>query len=725
MRVTHRMIADTVNFNLQRSLKRLDRFSNQLSTGKAFHRPSDNPVGVGRVMSYSAAVDRNEQFRLNMNQTKGWLENTEYALQNGLDVLQRVRELSIHGANESLTAEDRRAIAPEVLEFLDHFIGIANTETNGLYIFGGHQTLKAPFTREKAYHVTDYPGSGIDRSIQNEVQSVNLDFATAGTFTLSYGGNTTLPPIAFDATAATVESSLKALANIGSSDVTVTGDAGGPFTIEFTGQLAGKNVAEMTIDDSSLVPAGAASVTTTTPGKGGVLVDNFQNGSYSLDQIAHNPTNNEDGVTAVKQSFLQGNAVSIIGSAEWGNPPGLAIDAVPAITVGADFLSGHPSAAFSLELTYDGADWSYIDQDGNPASFSPADPPFSHFSVVVDPGELAGAVDTDTVTVTSSGAAVSSSVMLEVTGVNSETGTVDYIYTAHEYDINGAYTKQMGNFSLIFGGSSPQLAPIGSLTLDVTGLDTMSAAIAGGLRVGDKTVLNLTPSITGGNDYERVTLNGEHRGGESGFNFIFNEGAIDAITDSNIIFNYFSLDTFERSPAKGAVYEGSMNLTYNNFAASEPALTFSYDSLGFPVYYGDNNDRIQEISPFQEMIMNVHGEKAFGKNQEVFEAVFDIYWALIDNDREALGNTALKKVDGAIEHFLGRLAEVGARSNRVEAMHNTLFSENLYLREVRSNIEDIDLAQVITEFTMQENAYRAALATASMMLQPTLVDYLR
>jgi flagellin-like hook-associated protein FlgL len=644
MRVTHRMIADTVNYNLQRSLTRLDNYSNQLSTGKAFHRPSDNPVGVGRVMSYTAAVDRNEQFRLNMNQTKGWLENTEYALQNGLDVLQRVRELSIYGANESLTAEDRRAIAPEVLEFLDHFIGIANTETNGLYIFGGHQTLKAPFTREKAYHVTDYPAGGIDRSIQNEVQQVDLDGATAGTFTLEFGGITTAP-IAFDATAATVESSLKALNNIGLADVTVTGVDGGPFSIEFTGQLAGKNVAEMTINDSGLTTVGTAAVTTTTPGKGGVLVDSFQNGSYSLNQIVTTPTNNEDGTTIVKQSFLQGNAVSIIGSAEWGNPP-----------VGTD---------------------------------------------------------------------VNSSVLLEVSGVNAETGTVDYLYTAHEYDINGAYTKQTGTFSLTFGGASPQPVPLGSTTLDVTGLDTMSAAIAGGLRVGDRTVLNLTPSVIGGNSYEKVTLTGEHRGGESGFEFIFDENAIDGLADSNITFNYFSLDTFERSPSKGTAYDGSLNLTYDDFAASEPALTFSYDSLGFPVYYGDNNDRIQEISPFQEMTMNVHGERAFGDNQEVFEAVFDIYWALIDNDREALGDTALKKVDNAIEHFLGRLAEVGARSNRVEAMHNTLFSENLYLREVRSNIEDIDLAHMITEFTMQENAYRAALSTSSMMLQPTLVDYLR
>ncbi|MGM0651583.1 MAG: flagellar hook-associated protein FlgL, partial [Bacillota bacterium] len=156
MRITHRMIANTVNFNLQSSLNRLEQYSNQLSTGKAFHKPSQNPVGVGRVMGYSASIDRNEQYRMNMNQSKSWLENSEDALHNGLDVMQRIRELAIHGANESLTAEDRRAIAPEVLEFIDHLIGAANTESNGLYIFGGHQTAKEPFVRHNVYGIKEH-----------------------------------------------------------------------------------------------------------------------------------------------------------------------------------------------------------------------------------------------------------------------------------------------------------------------------------------------------------------------------------------------------------------------------------------------------------------------------------------------------------------------------------------------------------------------------------------
>ncbi|MDZ4133272.1 MAG: hypothetical protein U1E11_09080, partial [Dethiobacteria bacterium] len=358
---------------------------------------------------YSASVYRNEQYRLNMNQTRGWLENTESALQNGLDMLQRVRELAVYGANESLTAEDRRAIAPEVEEFIAHLIGVANTETNGLYIFGGHQTLKVPFIRKNTYHVDLAPNSGLDQEVIYSAEGV-------------------------------------------------------------------------------------------------------QNGSYKLDQSKITAVD-KPGSANISQSYLQGNAQSIIGSAT-------------------------------------------LESVGN----------------------------------------VNASVLLEVTDINAETGQVDYIYKAHEYDLNGNYQKREGNFSLNFGGAAVQTVNIGLTTINVNGMDAMSVASATGLRVGDRSVIDVTPPTVAANSYDRITLSGEHRGGNSGMVYSFNQGALDGIaaTSQEITLNYFSLDSFGRSPAKGKVYDGSIELTYNDtFNAAEAAVTFSYDSLGFPVYHGDNQDRIQ------------------------------------------------------------------------------------------------------------------------------------
>jgi flagellar hook-associated protein 3 FlgL len=181
LRITHRTIADTVNFNLQRSLSRLERYSHQLSTGKAFDRPSQNPVGVGRVMAYSAAIGRNEQYRLNMGEIQGWLESGETALSSGLHVLQQVRQLTIYAANSVVSAAERHSQAAEADGLYRQMVSVANSELNGLYIFAGHNTLTRPFELD-AGGVVQYHGDGGQRvqeiSAHQEV-AMNLSGAQA------------------------------------------------------------------------------------------------------------------------------------------------------------------------------------------------------------------------------------------------------------------------------------------------------------------------------------------------------------------------------------------------------------------------------------------------------------------------------------------------------------------------------------------------------------------
>lgn len=100
----------------------------------------------------------------------------------------------------------------------------------------------------------------------NEVQSVTLTSATGGTFTLSYGGQTTAA-IAYNASAAAVQAALEALSTIGAGNVAVTGAAGGPYTVTFQSALGATDVAQMTASGALLTGAGAAiAVATTTPG---------------------------------------------------------------------------------------------------------------------------------------------------------------------------------------------------------------------------------------------------------------------------------------------------------------------------------------------------------------------------------------------------------------------------------------------------------------------------
>lgn len=165
--------------------------------------------------------------------------------------------------------------ASDVAEFKEVTASVG-TDADGVTT---HVTLTAD-TPGKSFTVTSAAtdGAGFEVVVvtstagsagQNEKQVLTLaGTATGGTFTVTFSGQET-GTIAFDATAATLETALEALSNIGVGDATVSGDAGGPWTVEFTALLAAQDVPLMTTDGTNLTGAADVSVNTTTGGAGG------------------------------------------------------------------------------------------------------------------------------------------------------------------------------------------------------------------------------------------------------------------------------------------------------------------------------------------------------------------------------------------------------------------------------------------------------------------------
>lgn len=113
----------------------------------------------------------------------------------------------------------------------------------------------------------------------NDVQTLTLSGSpTGGTVKLSLtfpAGNTqTTATIAYNASAATVQSAIAALSNVGSGNVTVTGSAGGPWTVTFGGLLAARPVPVLVLATNSLTGGSTPSlgiVHTTTGSQGGAF----------------------------------------------------------------------------------------------------------------------------------------------------------------------------------------------------------------------------------------------------------------------------------------------------------------------------------------------------------------------------------------------------------------------------------------------------------------------
>lgn len=99
----------------------------------------------------------------------------------------------------------------------------------------------------------------------NEVQTVTVD-ATSGTYKLAFMGRETAA-IAENASAATVKAALELGTNLNEGDITVTGSAGGPYTITFVGpDYANKNVDALVATSIDLAGGTGVSVATTTGG---------------------------------------------------------------------------------------------------------------------------------------------------------------------------------------------------------------------------------------------------------------------------------------------------------------------------------------------------------------------------------------------------------------------------------------------------------------------------
>jgi len=95
-------------------------------------------------------------------------------------------------------------------------------------------------------------------------QTVTLTDVTAGTFKLGVGESET-DAIAFDAAAAAAQAALEAV--VGAGNVAVSGDAGGPWTVDFIGALRWQLIAAMTAVDVDLEGEGHA-VTVTVNERG-------------------------------------------------------------------------------------------------------------------------------------------------------------------------------------------------------------------------------------------------------------------------------------------------------------------------------------------------------------------------------------------------------------------------------------------------------------------------
>lgn len=142
MRITNNMLINNMINYIGNNLTRMDKFQNQLATGKKISVPSDDPVVAARALKLRTDVSEVDQYKRNVKDAQSWMEITEDSLAKIGDVLQKTRELTVQGANGTLTTDDTRKINEEIKQLRKQMMHLGNSTYAGRYIFSGYKTDK-------------------------------------------------------------------------------------------------------------------------------------------------------------------------------------------------------------------------------------------------------------------------------------------------------------------------------------------------------------------------------------------------------------------------------------------------------------------------------------------------------------------------------------------------------------------------------------------------------
>ncbi|WP_433050879.1 flagellar hook-associated protein FlgL [Dactylosporangium sp. CS-033363] len=141
-------------------------------------------------------------------------------------------------------------------------------------------------------------------------------------------------------------------------------------------------------------------------------------------------------------------------------------------------------------------------------------------------------------------------------------------------------------------------------------------------------------------------------------------------------------------------------------------------------YVGDTGSVNRTIGANASVRVDTDASSVFGSGTgNVFNTLQKIADDLRNNP--AALQDDLADIDTAQKRVQTGLSGVGSRYNQVSQMQQAADNRVLDLRTQLSDVEDIDLPKTITELSLQQTAYQAALAATAKVIQPSLVDFLR
>jgi flagellar hook-associated protein 3 len=123
--------------------------------------------------------------------------------------------------------------------------------------------------------------------------------------------------------------------------------------------------------------------------------------------------------------------------------------------------------------------------------------------------------------------------------------------------------------------------------------------------------------------------------------------------------------------------------------------------------------------------INTTATDAFGGKNGVnsWEAMIDLLDGTLNNKADKIRGS-LDKIDSALKRNLTAQSSNGARVLRFESTQSRNTERQVYTTQLQSDVEDVDFAQAVSDFNLQQAVYDASLKMGARALQNTLANFL-
>jgi flagellar hook-associated protein 3 FlgL len=601
MRVSLRNQYSNFLYNLQKTQSRLMDLNMQASSQKRINKPSDDPVGTGRVLNYRSSLASLDQYRKNIDTAKGWLNLADESMMQVSTLLTKLKGLAEQGATGTMTASDREATSYEVRQIFSQLVNLGNTRYEGKSIFGGQKFEGSAF--EEALMAYDQDG-----------KSLGL----------------------------------------------VTGQASRSFVAQFVGTEGPPvNVVNQTCRYSK---DGGSTWTTTTVSADGKL----DLGGISLNlgtdyMVSLTP---ETNVSTAKGSWLTIAPTAVYKGDHQSQSAVLYSGGSPSITA-------LPLGGFEKDVHVEVLTASVTLGNNTPfvARYS-LDAGATWTNVTVD-----NSTKTPVIQTPYGGIQVSGS------------GNLDDL----------AFTVKAGSIGVIKMGASANAEGRGLFSSEVM------------VRIDNDPPVDIGSSNPISYSYST----------DGGVNWSTGHTASNTASPAELLVPGGKLVLTGRGTPPAA---GSLTLAKNAQFIIHPQTAAHNVEISAGQYLQLNNIGSEIFGGYYENgTQPVFSDSDVGKN--IMVTVGKLVAALENNSQQGSAE-ALDGLKKGHQYFTTQLASVGARENRLDVADTVLSGLKLNETERMSNVEDADLATLLTELANQQLSYEAVLKSSSMIMKMSLVNYL-